>query len=552
MKNLILAIFILFSFSCKHESNSNILNHTDQLIIENPDKALQLLDSLSFSDNLSEKEKMHYVWNKAKVHYKLGQPLAEDTLLPKAITYYRKLADTTKLLDGYLLMASFQNSLGKTNHAVATLDSGYRKAVKSGNISTMISFLNDEATYYFHQHDYASTIHKLNELLRLSDSIPLKQRYKSTYMLAFILSLSSNPSYEEYYRQSINMAFAAKDTASACEIMRNFAGSLSGDQQYHHSNQQLFAIGRYMPNMEKLSAIQMLMAENYINMHKLDSARICFKAAFKSENELISAGYPDIARKSGIEMLKYLLDYSSGKPISISSFCRYCDSISNDIRMRKDIELKQVEEKQRLQTVNSGLRLESQRMWWSLVSLILILSIAGIGIYLYIRNRYYRLAEAENRVDTLTRLVEDAKRSTTDTPQLEDNVFFKKILMNQLGIIKLVAGTPTNQNQALLRRISAISEGDIPVDELLSWPDLYPIIDSLYDNFHSRLMEEYGDVLKDKEIKICCLLCAGFSTKEIGVVTQQSDATIYVRKSSIRKKLRIDEKQDIVDFIKRH
>jgi DNA-binding CsgD family transcriptional regulator len=300
-----------------------------------------------------------------------------------------------------------------------------------------------------------------------------------------------------------------------------------------------------------LSAIQLVMAENYVNMHKLDSARSCFKAAMESEKKLQAEGYSDLARRGGLEMLKYLLDYESGHHISSITFSRYCDSISHDVRMRRDTEIKQLETKQRLQAVNYELRLKSNRMWWSIVVLLVTVFIASLGVYLYIRNRYYRLAEAENRVDTLTRLVEDAKRSTTDTPQPEDDTFFKKILMKQLGIIKLVASTPTNQNQALLRRISAISEGDIPVDDLISWPDLYPIIDTLYHNFHSQLMVNYGSMLTDKEVKICCLLCASFSTKEIGIVTQQSDATIYVRKSAIRKKLGVDEKQDIIDFINR-
>lgn len=109
-----------------------------------------------------------------------------------------------------------------------------------------------------------------------------------------------------------------------------------------------------------------------------------------------------------------------------------------------------------------------------------------------------------------------------------------------------MASTPTNQNQAMLKRIAAISEGKISEDELLSWTEIYPIIDSLYDNFYTFLIEKFGTVMTTKEINICCLLCANFSTKEIGILTQQSDATIYVRKTSIRKKIDANEKQDIV------
>ena len=53
----------------------------------------------------------------------------------------------------------------------------------------------------------------------------------------------------------------------------------------------------------------------------------------------------------------------------------------------------------------------------------------------------------------------------------------------------------------------------------------------------------------EKEIQLCCLLCAGFSTKEISVVTQQSVRTIYQRKTDIRHKLGMDEKEDIIGNI---
>lgn len=98
--------------------------------------------------------------------------------------------------------------------------------------------------------------------------------------------------------------------------------------------------------------------------------------------------------------------------------------------------------------------------------------------------------------------------------------------MQQLGMIRLVAKQPTSQNQELLRRISGITSHELPVESLLVWEDLYPIIDRIYDNFYTKMDSCFGDVLIDKEKQLCCLLCADFSTKEISVVTQQSIPTI--------------------------
>ena len=200
------------------------------------------------------------------------------------------------------------------------------------------------------------------------------------------------------------------------------------------------------------------------------------------------------------------------------------------------------------------MELDRQRMGWMLSAAILLLLFGVIAGYLYYKNRVQRLAEAEDRIDALTRMLAKAQTATEETPgekqqKTEDDAFFKKILLQQLGIIRVVASTPTNQNQALLKRIAGIGEGKIPTDSLLVWADLYLTIDRLYDNFHNRLMEQYGHTLTEKEIQIACLLCAGFSTKEIGVITQQSDATIYVRKTSIRKKIGAAEGQDIVAYL---
>ncbi|WP_370276439.1 helix-turn-helix transcriptional regulator [uncultured Duncaniella sp.] len=64
------------------------------------------------------------------------------------------------------------------------------------------------------------------------------------------------------------------------------------------------------------------------------------------------------------------------------------------------------------------------------------------------------------------------------------------------------------------------------------------------------LHERYGNLLTEKEEQIIVLMIAGFSTKEISVITSQTTATIYVRKSSVRKKLGVPEKEDIVAFLR--
>ena len=81
----------------------------------------------------------------------------------------------------------------------------------------------------------------------------------------------------------------------------------------------------------------------------------------------------------------------------------------------------------------------------------------------------------------------------------------------------------------------------------MDWNSIYRTIDFAYNNFHTRIIDNYGHLLNEKEIQLCCLLRAGFSTKEINMLTRQSMQTIYQRKTQVRQKLGLQEGEDIAE-----
>ena len=147
--------------------------------------------------------------------------------------------------------------------------------------------------------------------------------------------------------------------------------------------------------------------------------------------------------------------------------------------------------------------------------------------------------------EILQKLVAELKSTQADA-SVNDKL--RRAMLQQLGIIKMVAETPTEQNREMLRRLSSI-EGDTPEGKLVNWPNVFEIIDNLFAGFYTRLHDDYGEILSDKEEQIIVLMMAGFSTKEMSVITSQTMATIYTRKSTIRRKLGVAEKEDIVAFI---
>ena len=226
------------------------------------------------------------------------------------------------------------------------------------------------------------------------------------------------------------------------------------------------------------------------------------------------------------------------------------DSINNIARNQALIEMQEKYNEQRVRDeLTTQMLLQKQRTWTIIGIGILVLLFVAYRIRLRNKERITRLAEAEDRIDTLSRMLEEAQKATSE--EEKDQAFFKRILLQQLGVIRLVANTPTAQNQALLRRLAEIGNDEAPAEELIVWSDLYPIINSLFDNFHARLMQRFGSILTDKEVQTCCLVCAGFSTKEIAVITRQAIATVYMRKTSSRQKMGAPEGADIVEWIRK-
>ena len=306
----------------------------------------------------------------------------------------------------------------------------------------------------------------------------------------------------------------------------------------------LFAIKEAM-KIKQTDQTYVVLGDIYRKKNNIDSAYFYFNKAAKSENIYTSStayqGLYYLSKESG--NYKEAIEYSE-------RLWNKQDSINKIASNKALIEMQEKYDQQRVKDeMTAKMTLQKQRILMGIGVAILILCFIAYRIRIRNKERITRLAEAEERIETLNHLLEEAqKEPSPDAGQ--DDTFFKRILLQQLGIIRMVANTPTALNQALLRRLAETGNDEMPAEELIAWKDLYPIIDRLYDNFYTRLMEHFGSILTDKEIQTCCLLCAGFSTKEIAVITRQASSTVYFRKTSARQKMGAPDGADIVEWVK--
>jgi hypothetical protein len=194
-------------------------------------------------------------------------------------------------------------------------------------------------------------------------------------------------------------------------------------------------------------------------------------------------------------------------------------------------------------------KLAKHRQTVLLVGLVcVVLGLCLLLVYLY-RRRQRLLLEKEEEIETLRGIINKGQSDQVPSDQVGSTkeADVRKLMLQQLGVIKTIAGTPTEANQQLLARLMALNEET--ANALIDWPSIYQTIDLVYDGFYTRLRDKYKDVLNEKELQLCCLLKADFSTKEINMLTRQSLQTIYQRKTKVRQKLNLPEAEDITTAI---
>lgn len=495
----LLYLFCLQSLlSCSVRNEQKTLAITDSLLTTRPDSALKLLDEMENVGQMSEAGVMHYAWNHAMAHYLMGISLVEDSLVSHVVDYYRQQGDVAKLLDGYLLKASYLQWAKQDRAALKELEEGIKIAHEQSNAGKWAQLVEQKVLLLNHSGNYAKAAKTAQMVLNGHYSLDRNMRGRLLYALGISLSHVGDMASDSCFKESISLSMEGGEEEKAAERILSYADVLAARGDYVQSNRYLFHCQRFVPKYADSSAIYVSLANNYINLHQLDSAQIYLGRAETNNRGVRWTKQGNLSHKASIEQLRNILNFGSGKPVSSHAFQHYCDSVTTVMIENENLSLRRLEARNRLQAANYELHRSRLLMLLGVVLLFLVL-LGGIGLaYWLYRRKYQRLAEAEERIGILTDMLDKAQQlPSTERGDENDEVLFRKVLLQQLGIIRLVASTPTQQNQALLKRISAISGGEIPTHDLLVWPDLYPVIDRLYNLFYTRLMHHYGNLLTE-------------------------------------------------------
>lgn len=547
MKKTIRVLTIVLAFvitSCsKSDSYDKDIANAENVMQSNADSALSILETIAPSELKVDSLLAKYHYLMAYGHMRSNRSMISDSLISYAHGYYSG-KDIVRDIRSGMAFAWYKFWLGDTPGAMAMLDSlaGLPDVPDSIMVQTLRTRVLLGAAEY--QGRELVPLAKRLEALE-TDSL---RKIEAKYMLLTGYEYAVEPDSALSILDEL-VAYARKnkwgDKHFQFEIER--AQLLTEQGRSAESDALIDDIFRKAgPDNGAADFLHLQYAINALNSGDTGRASRHLAVADSLAGKL--RGEDDVYFRSYSNLLHAILDFKRTGSIKLVHINGLNNRQSERFNRMKASQWES--ERSALYQQNRALALKAESEHKTVI--ILIIGIAAllvlVGSCWFIVIRRHRERENEERIEALQKMVDEYNSAQeTKESDINDSSELRSVMLKQLGIIKMVAETPTEQNREMLRKISSI-DGE-PNGELVDWENVYRIIDNLYSGFYSTLHSRYGDVLSPKEEQIIVLMVAGFSTKEISVITGHTTATIYVRKTSIRKKLAVPEKEDIVGYL---
>lgn len=539
------AVVVLCVASCsKSMSHDTSLDKAEQLMRSNPDSALAILESIDHADIKADPLKAKLYYLKAYGHMSRNRSMIADSLISFAHNYYRG-KDIVKDMRSGLALAWYKFWIGDTSGSIAMLDS--LAELHDVPDSLMAQTLRIRVLLGASEYQGQQIIPLAKRLYQLeTDSL---RRIEAKYMLmGGYLYAGMVDSALNIETELIDYARRHKLGDWEFQFAVERAQLLSEAGREDESDSLIGEIFRKAgPENGGADLLHFQYALNALNRGDVSSAVSHIAIADSLADKM--RGDDDPYFRSYSNMLHAMVDLKRTGRVKLIQITGLNNRQTERFNRMKASQWES--ERGALNQQNRALALKAESRQKTVIILVVsifALIILGCSAWI-IRVRRQRERDNEERIEALQKMVDEYRATPMQDPGTTDSSALRGAMLKQLGIIKMVAETPTEQNREMLRKISAI-DGETN-GGLVDWGKVFEIIDSLYSGFYSKLHRQYGEQLTPKEEQIIVLMVAGFSTKEISVITGQTTSTIYVRKSSIRKKLGVPEKEDIVEFLKK-
>ena len=551
----ILGMALCLMVSCSVRRDRERIDTAEELLYSSRDTAELLIRQVERLERLDDEHLAKYWFVICDLHANSMQSLSEDSMICWASEYYRTQWEEEHGDARHMILSGLDEAMyfwwngdKARTQAVLQRQKKYADEVaeKSGEHLWQVIVLRVSAEIAMRDYDYEHVREYTETLIGLDNgkAIHLDEVERVYNALAIVyFSLGEYDKMEKCFEKAI--AQAADSAFIVNVVRRNYADLLGEIGQTDRAIRMQEVLTKQYRAAGNWLQVESLYSLSRLWLNKGDKQRA---ERYMREAEELFAGYKeseefDPAAEAAFLAHRQVLEYAQNGSYHCFPLVQYNNHWSEADYVRYRVAEAKERSIRDLRERNLYLTISRQRQMIVIIMLFFV-TLGGILLFVYLYRRRQRLLlEKEEEIETLKGLL----KVQSDDVRCTKEADVRKLMLQQLGVIKTIAGTPTEANQQLLARLMALNE--TTANALIDWQSIYQTIDLVYDGFYTRLRDKYKDVLNEKEIQLCCLLKADFSTKEINMLTRQSLQTIYQRKTQVRQKLNLPEAEDITTAI---
>ena len=531
---VVVSIFA-FLISCVHVNDRSLIKEAEANMENNPEYALCLLDSVKYFPHLNRKYKNLARYVRMFAYYKLDKEFDNFGNAFKLAKYYEVNKDINKA--SWLYFFSGKIAQKKQNFKDATIY--LSEAIEFGQMvedsNLLLNVYCTKGELYLQQYDKQAAINAYQQALSYK-SLNCDGCWVSYYLGNCYLYTKDYKKAMLAYCKAEKEAIILGNSKEAAQLLFNIG------QSYHQVSDRDNALKYFRKSLSHTVKTDELRYRCYLAMAKeymmtnQDSVLYFLNKFNVADLENLEIMHCYYMTKSQLEELRgkheiALALYKQGFVYADSLWMRNSDERIDNIMLHY--------EKRKLIGKNLRLIHKQNKLYISISVLVLIVALVILFFKNLIRKKQLDYIQACSTVETLKHLYDEQK-------VCQDK--FRTLLIEKLEISKklaLLSGQPLDKNKSFLEMYSKVV-GERAIE--LDWTELYFTINFLYNNFHLKVTQQFA-VLNEKEIQLCCLLRAGFKSDEIAFVIRLTIYSVHKRKTCIRKKLGLDEREDILEYL---
>lgn len=488
---------------------------------------LRALDSIPDVTLLNDEDWHAYLYLRAKARYELKRIQRRDTVLVETMEYFNAKGKPAQA--GLLALCTGRAYASAKNYDQALhYDLEAERLAQQGHDTLLLL-----RAFYEQGHlcteigDVGNATRHFNEMILAMDRHPdWKARWEVSHLFLDVgnalLYLNRYKEASQCFGMLSDNILESLDSTIAASALYKMAYALDKLEQDRESMAYALRSLHYTTNHRERLRNLLLIADLHRQKGDMDSLSLMLS---QTEGQLTDGSQTEQAGYYWLQAMfhKEKKNYSQALE-SLLQYVTIMDATTAPrMRIREDRYRGHYEQMQ------AQIRYLKERNRGMLIFCISFFAVILLGVVAY--NLYRRSKKQKKLLSERTKILQD---------MVSSNLLF----MRKLTKIQTHA---SDQNLFFLQRLDDVFfDGTRKIID--NREKICNAIDLLYDNFRPRLKTAYPD-LNEQEIELCCLMRANIDTKDIATLIGQSVYSVQKRRTTIRKKLAMEEGADIIRFL---